>query len=136
MDAAFFDRPHEASVVALVLVRIVHSKLADCVIKGSAGGHIARDHGRVAGAGRRPRQGLGTQPRIGLHQIEIEALNNDTDLRIAKLANVKVAAASAFRPSQKYVARGLHQTLVGDDALEPAGTAGQQGRVNRPPMIA
>src|ERR1700733_5219291 len=109
-DSTFADRFDKATIVAKVLVGIFDCELAHRVVECRIGANVASNPRRVArshmGAHKRP----GAELAEFLQSGEVPVFRDRGDFRIAKLAEVIVAANHSARPAKENVACRLHET--------------------------
>src|SRR5262249_2969404 len=121
-DPPRLDGLFELVVVALVLVGVGFSEAGDGLVEAVGLAKVVGDRDPVAGAGmgacERPSAHLPVGSRSGrLRGFECERAFPVLEVTHVEVALLPVEARGCVLPAKEDVARRLHQTLAGDDAL-------------------
>src|SRR4051812_13991636 len=112
----------EGRVVGLGHVGVRLCERGDGAVERGALAEVRRDGDAVARAGMRAGERPATHPAVAAQRGYVDRLDVDRALPIPQLADVEVADVAVERrsiadPTEKDVARGLHQSLAFHDPL-------------------
>src|SRR5271165_360217 len=116
-DSTLPDRLDEGAVVAKVLVGVFDRELAYRVVEGRIGAQVARNHCGIAGSRMRPCERPGAELAEFPQHRDVPVFHDGRDFRVAKLAEVIIAAVLSARPAEENVACRLHEALARHDPL-------------------
>src|SRR5260370_9250555 len=106
--------------MAVVLMGVGDGKLGDGFIKAIVGDKVTANHRSIARLRVRARQRPAALSRVESQPAGTDAFDQRLDLGVVKLADVKMPPF-IFGPSEKEVARRLHQPLTNDNTLTAIG---------------